>query len=82
MRKFQHSSCNAVLGAPPGHDQSLVAVEALAITRATVDDVPVVLSFWKPNSQELARLMAGRAVVISILGMTHPPLKVDVAKDD
>lgn len=45
MNRVQHSSNNAVLGAPAGWDQSELPCNALPITRTHVGDLPAVLSY-------------------------------------
>lgn len=43
-----------------------------------VEQWPVMISEWKPTPDELADLMAGAPVRISILGTSHPPIIVGV----
>lgn len=64
---------NANLKAPPG-------------TADWCDDLPVqrhgggCTSMWMPNAEELARLVAGQPVQLTIQGETHPPVFVTVGR--
>ncbi len=80
MKKHQHRSNNAVLGAPPG--TPIEQCEGLPITRAHyADGTEIVISYWMPDADELARLNAGKAVAISIWGTTHAPIWLGVDGD-
>jgi len=61
MQKIQHPSNNGVLGAPAGWDQGELPCNALPITRTHVGDLPAVVSYWRPDAEELAVLNAGGA---------------------
>ena len=78
MNKIQHISNNAVLGAPQDWDQGEMPCNALPITRRHVGDLPVVLSYWRPDAGELAALNAGGAVRLWVVGATMPPVMLDV----
>ncbi len=78
MRPTQHPSNNRVLGAPKGWDQGALPCGALAITDAVYEGVPHVISFWRPDADELARLNAGGTVALWITGRTMPPVSVAV----
>lgn len=80
MRSVRHQTSNAVLAAPPGlgTDQC----DALPVTRITFADGPEgVVSFWRPNDEELALLAKGACVRLTVLGVTHPPIAVGVDGD-
>lgn len=78
MRKIQHPSNNDVLGAPAGWAQGEIPVNALPITRTTVNGVDAVVSYWKPSPEELAALNAGASVSLWVLGGTMPPVALEV----
>lgn len=78
MKRHQHSSNNAVLGAPAGWDQGELPCGALPITRTEVEGKPAVVSYWKPTAEELAELVAGGAVVLWVIGATMPPVSLGV----
>lgn len=76
MNRAQHSTNNAVLGAPNG-----VAIDhcgALPITRVEVDGMPMVISYWQPDYAELQRLINGKAVMLWVWGTTHAPVAMGV----
>ncbi len=81
MIRHQHRSNNAVLGAPPGTPIDECSV--LPITRIEYGDgTPAVVSYWMATADELARLNAGKAVALVVLGATHPPLYLAVDGDE
>jgi hypothetical protein len=78
MNKVQHPSNNHVLGAPAGWNQGDVPCSALAVTRTKCDGLPVVVSYWRPDAEELAALDAGGCVALSVVGATMPPVMLTV----
>lgn len=78
MRRTQHPTNNAVLGAPAGWDQGELPCGALPITRTEVDGIPVVVSYWTPSAQELVALNAGKPVALWVVGQTMPPVALEV----
>jgi hypothetical protein len=83
MNAVQHSSNTRVLGAPRGWVQGELPVHALPITDAIAGDkVPTVLSFWKPDAEELAMLNAGGLVSLSVVGITMPPVAIFAVEAD
>jgi hypothetical protein len=42
------------------------------------EDTPAMVTAWLPTPDELARLNAGAAVHLRIIGTQHPPVMVDV----
>lgn len=78
MNKFQHSSCNDVLAAPPGF--AIDECAALPVLRHRAEDgTHLVSSFWRPNPGELESLVRGNGACVTVMGLTHAPLRVDVA---
>ena len=47
---------------------------ALAILDEVIDGQPQMTSVWEPTPKELADLVAGGAVRLTILGTGHPPV--------
>lgn len=81
MTPHQHPSNNDVLAAPPGATPE--ECRALPVTRVVYVDARVqgVVSYWRPTAEELQLLNQGRAVRLSVLGRTHPPLALGVDGD-
>lgn len=50
----------------------------LPVRDQSVDNVPCMVTAWLPTPEELAALNAGASVHVLILGVVHPPIKVDV----
>lgn len=76
MRPTQHPSNNRVLGAPKGWDQKELPCGALPITDMVYENIPHVVSFWRPTADELAVLNAGGTVALWITGHTMPPVSL------
>lgn len=73
MEPIKHPHCNDVLRKPDGMTEE--ECRDLHICRAS----GCVWSFWKPNAEELAALVVGGSVALSIMGETHPPLSIHAA---
>lgn len=78
MRYIQHPSNNHVLGAPQGWDQKELPCGALPVTITTEEGRPVMVSFWKPDAEELAVLNAGGSVSLWVHGVGHPVVAMGV----
>ncbi|MGK5040429.1 hypothetical protein ACQ4WQ_08810 [Janthinobacterium sp. GB1R12] len=78
MNRVQHSSNNAVLGAPAGWDQGELPCNALSITRTYVGELSAVVSYWRPSADELAVLSFGGTIALWGLGVTMPPVMLYV----
>lgn len=64
------------LGAPPGWDgEKLGDCDPLPFKR----EDGFFISMWVPDSNELARLNAGQAVVLHVQGRAHPVVSVGVS---
>lgn len=61
---------------------SIDECNALPITRVQYEDgTPAVLSYWRPTEAEIALIVGGHPVRLSVLGATHPPLMLGVDGD-
>ena len=78
MNSVQHSSNNAVLGAPADWDQAELSCGALPITHTLVGDLPAVVSYWRPSVEELAVLNSGGSIALWVLGATMPPVNLSI----
>lgn len=77
MNAIQDLRCNDVLGAPTG--ATIEECRALPIRRGVYSDgTPVIQSFWRPTETELALLIRGEPLMLTILGHTHAPVLVEV----
>lgn len=55
--------------------------KGLAVLDAvTADGEPVMLTAWEPTPAELARLNKGAPVYLWVMGIAHPPVKVEVGE--
>lgn len=74
MIPIKHPHCNAVLARPANMTEK--ECRDLHIRREDGH----VWSFWKPNDEELLALNRGGSVALAVMGETHPPLSVMVAR--
>jgi hypothetical protein len=75
MEHFKHKRCNALLS---GSNHKNVA--DLHIQRHEPPGYPgvtCVTSFWRPSEQDLANLLAGGSLAITVFGVTQPPMLVE-----
>lgn len=79
MINVKHPSTNAVLGKPP--EMTEEQCSSLMVTRAEMDNIPCVISYWKPSDKEMLLLAQGEPIRICILGVTQPPIAVGVSTD-
>lgn len=66
---------NAILTAPGGMEAEVVH---LSIRRELLNGNPCVTSAWEPTPDELDKLAAGAAVLLSCIGHTMPPVTLRV----
>lgn len=79
MIQFKHPLCTDSL-APGVGDAG--KVDALWIQRGLFQGHPCVRSFWRPTPAELRCLAAGGPAVLTLLGHTHAPLRIDAIAPD
>jgi hypothetical protein len=81
MNPIEFEGQNLMLNAPPGwNDTQPVKCGMLPAKRMTVQGLPAMVSYWKPEPQDLARLNAGGCVELVVYGNMHPPVWVDTAQ--
>lgn len=82
MTPFVHPECNMVLNAPVDWDEAGNGeCMPLPVHRISANDdgqLPAFRSYWKPSAAQLQRLVVGEAVMLEIVGTSHPPVAVDV----
>ncbi len=81
MKISGHKSNTRVLNPPKGYkieDHRELHIHAAPVTDLTIDDKPVILTFWKPSEDELQKLVAGGLVAVFVVGTTMPPLSLAV----
>ncbi len=64
---------HAVIGKEQGY-------MALTVRRDDFDGTPGLTTAWEPTPIELARLLNGAKVHVSILGLSHPPISLSVGE--
>lgn len=76
MKAVWHPSSNLLLAAPPETPE----VTELHVTMEVQDDIPVIVSYWKPTAVELEQLFDGGFVKLSCMGHTMPPVMLETSK--
>ncbi len=78
MNKIRHPTNNRVLGAPKDWDHSELPCSALAVTDVEVNGQQAIASFWQPDAEELALIVAGAPIMLCIFGASMPPVMLSV----
>lgn len=42
------------------------------------DGSPAMITAWEPTPDEIARIVAGAPIYLTVIGYAHPPVKVEV----
>lgn len=78
MHPIKTESTNTIYGPPRDADEKVKAIiNSLPVT--IVDGV--MHSFWQPSETDIANILAGIPVRLSILGSVHPALTLAVASE-
>ncbi len=78
MDFIRHPTTNHEFGTPNVWDHSNVPCDTLPVTLTTCEDLPAILSYWKPTPNELFMLRNGASVCLTILGTSMPPVILTV----
>ncbi len=77
MEAASFPQANTVLDPPPG--MTLDDCTVLNVWRGiTPDNIPVVVSCWKPSKEELEQIQKTGRVWLWVWGQTMPPVALDV----
>jgi hypothetical protein len=55
-------------------------IATLPVRDEVVDGVPKMVSAWMPTPDEIARIVAGAPVYLSVIGRRHPPVRLSVGE--
>lgn len=72
MDPVVHKHCNDTL--TPGANPNTVS---LPVARGLMGALRVVRSYWVPTAEELKILNKTGCVAFTVMGQTHPPIRVD-----
>lgn len=79
MNPAQIPNATRVLGAPEGWDPKRDGeCGALHVKDNRVNDVRFMQSEWEPTPEERAAIAAGANVRLTVWGITHPPVALEV----
>lgn len=78
MQPTKHSTNNMTFGPPEGWNHDGLPCSSVQATIGKLDEVPCVKTYWKPDEVELAKLLAGELVALSIIGTGMPPVMLSV----
>ncbi|XAI95942.1 hypothetical protein [Microcystis phage Mwe-JY26] len=70
MTPVQIPFANVVLKAPPGSEEHCGDLPAFRSEAGTFT------SFWQPSVEEIAEIVAGKPIALTIMSSTHPPVSV------
>lgn len=66
---------NVIFGAPADWDESQGECVGLPVTRA---EDGVLHSFWQPSETDIANILAGMPIRLSVFSSAHPPVAINV----
>ena len=80
MNCIQHKSNDFVLAAPPELPDCRPIPATRQLMKSSEKDpgIPCVVTFWKPNEEEMRMLLSGGNVMLYVFGTNHPPVAVEV----
>lgn len=81
MDIVNHILCNRDLGKPVNWDETKQGACAPLPIQDWVEPNTrqrFMISYWKPSADELAELVAGKAIILGVHGITHPVVFVGV----
>jgi hypothetical protein len=76
MNPIKFPQANTRFTAPEGMAESQVhTIEAFRgyVEKGSLDGVPVIVTAWLPNAQELSELMEGQPIFVSFVASGLPP---------
>jgi hypothetical protein len=71
LNSTQTDTTTRTLGVAQGY-------KPLHIEDNEAEGFPVMVSHWVPSAEEIRMLDNGGAIRISVLGVNHPPIKVEI----
>lgn len=77
MIAFPHVNCNSVISPPVGLEHKVMALPVMQANDVIFGN-PVICSFWRPTPQELAALASGAPIMLTVMGKSMPPVKLEV----
>jgi hypothetical protein len=83
MKPVKIDGCTRELGKPHGWDDETHGPCGSLPIRDEIGggDIPRMVSFWRPSEAELKLLNEGALVLLYVVGRTHPPVILTVAKE-
>ena len=74
MQCVQHKTNNMVLRGD--HIENCYDVTATLVFDTPTDTR--ILTYWQPSEQDIANILAGHLVCLSVFGRAHPPVAITV----
>lgn len=79
MKAIRFEGQNAVFGAPRDWDEAKSGpCGGLPIKRSEYRGTPTLTSYWRPSEEDIANILAGYCVRLTVFGEGHPPVSLDV----
>ncbi len=80
MQPVRHKNTNAILGSPPGWNETRHG-PCIGLPVIQTED-PYYYSFWKTTWRERLAILFGRPVRLCVVGEAHPPVALDTLCGD
>lgn len=74
MQHFAHARCNELLSPADGDEKD---VSPLPVHLHREGGCRAITSFWRPSEQDIANILAGGCVALTVLGV-NPPVRLEV----
>lgn len=80
MNPTKISGANLALTAPSSWDAEKLGVECetLHVRRSVVVGAPCLQSAWLPTPEEIAAIVAGRPITLTVWSFEHPPVSLHI----
>lgn len=75
MQPLRTAECNVLLGAPSDWDEN---TDGECVALPIHQNGVYMHSFWQPSEQDIANILAGVPIRLTIVGGAHPPVAINV----
>ncbi len=81
MNFILHKSTTHMLGEPLDWDSDKATCNSLPVTKGTMSGLPICISYWTPTEVEIANILAGGFVQLTVIGETMAPVMLAVTTE-
>jgi hypothetical protein len=79
MKAVKHRSSNGTLRPPQNAPKEVPQVVVPLTTERRVDGHNPMRSYWQPSEEDIANILAGGLVELTVYGQVHPVIHMKVA---